>query len=45
MDHEIKIMSKNTKPIVKYNLNKYKKYEFNKWEITSFKNKDLVYAL
>ncbi len=43
-DHEIKVTTKNVKPIVKYNLNEYKKYEFNKWEITSFKNKDLVYA-
>jgi sensor histidine kinase YesM/ligand-binding sensor domain-containing protein len=42
--HEIKVTTKNTEPIVKYQLNEYEKYEFNKWEITSFKNKDLVYA-
>ena len=43
-DYKLKITAKNIKPIVKYDLNQYKKYEFNKWQITSFKNKDLIYA-
>ncbi|PKH50978.1 hypothetical protein CXF68_09905 [Tenacibaculum sp. Bg11-29] len=43
-DHEIMVTKKKKKPIIKYNLNTYKKYEFNKWDITSFKNKDLIYA-
>ncbi|WBX75689.1 histidine kinase [Tenacibaculum ovolyticum] len=43
-DHEVMVTKKKQKSVVKYDLGAYKKYEFNKWQITSFKNKDLIYA-
>ncbi len=43
-DYKVKIKPNNTKQFEKYDLSTYKKYELNKWDIFSFRNKTFLYA-